>query len=207
MYNISYFKEEDKEVLLQFMRQHSFVILMGCSIDGIPVASQVPVLIKKLGDIIVLEGHIMRNTDHHKAFIHNQQVLALFTGPHAYVSASWYTDPQQASTWNYMSVHAQGNIELHEDVGHLLSVLKETTQHYEKNDASPASFDKLAPDYIERLSKAIISFSIKVHKIDNVFKLSQNRDAASYENIIKELAKGDKMSQWVAEVMLERSKK
>lgn len=206
MYNISYFKEEDKEVLLQFMRQHSFIILTGSDENGIPVATQVPVLIRQVDDTILLEGHMMRNTDHHKAFCYNQHVLALFTGPHAYVSASWYTDPRQASTWNYMTVHAHGNIELHEDEAHLISILKETTSHYENNDNSTASFDKLSEEYITRLSKAIISFSIKVHKIDNVFKLSQNRDEVSYKNIITELSKGDKMSQLVAESMLERLK-
>jgi len=78
-----------------------------------PVATQVPLFIDINEDgKILLSGHIMRKTDHHKAFEKNENVLVLFTGPHSYVSASWYTAPQTASTWNYMTVHVKGKISL-----------------------------------------------------------------------------------------------
>ena len=83
MYNLPYFKEQDEIGLLQFMRQHAFIVLTGTGNDGTPVATQVPVLIRELDGKVFLEGHIMRNTDHHKAFSKNENVLALFVGPHA----------------------------------------------------------------------------------------------------------------------------
>ena len=133
MYNLPYFKEQDGEVVLEFMRQHPFVFLSGVDVDNKPVASQVPVFIDEKDGKLFLTGHIMKNTDHHKAFDNNPNVLAVFTGPHTYVSATWYDDPHQASTWNYMSVHAKGIIRFG-DANELVSVLKRLTLHYENNN-------------------------------------------------------------------------
>src|SRR5690348_8684995 len=99
MYNLPHHKEQDREVILQFMREHPFVFLTGCNADNKPVVTQVPVFIDERDGKLFLSGHIMRNTDHHKAFAHNPNVLAVFTGPHTYVSATLYTDPHKGSTW------------------------------------------------------------------------------------------------------------
>ena len=96
MYSLPYFKENDQEVVLQFMQQHPFVILAGCDEDNKPVITQVPVLIEQRGDKLYLQAHIMRQTDHHKAFEQNPNVLAVFTSPHVYVSASWYENSPNA---------------------------------------------------------------------------------------------------------------
>src|SRR5690348_16340341 len=101
MYDLSYFKENDENVIKEFIDKHPFAFLTGCDSENKPVATQVPVFIEKEGDRKYLRGHIMKNTDHHKAFEHNPNVLAVFTGAHTYVSATWYSDPNQASTWNY----------------------------------------------------------------------------------------------------------
>src|ERR1700755_3197637 len=108
MYSLPYFKENDEKEVLRFMHDHPFVTLCGSDASGKPVATQVPVLLKERDGFLFLEAHIMKNTDHHKAFVQNPQALALFTGAHTYVSASWYSNPNQASTWNYVSVHATG---------------------------------------------------------------------------------------------------
>ena len=97
MYNIPYFKENDPQVVLQFVREHPFAFVCGTNQDGKPVATQIPVFIDEREGKLFLSGHMMRNTDHHKAFMQNNNVLALFTGPHTYVSASWYTNKQQGS--------------------------------------------------------------------------------------------------------------
>jgi transcriptional regulator len=160
----------------------------------------VPVFVDQREGELILSGHIMKGTDHHLAFEENPQVLALFTGPHAYVSASWYTKPDQASTWNYMSVHARGNLRFTDEQS-LIDILKRTTDHFENDPHSPAGFDKLSPEYVSRLSKAIVAFEIKVEEMDHVFKLSQNRDDTSYQNIITQLEKGDDEAKRVAQEM------
>lgn len=204
MYNLPYFKEKDSEVMLNFMREHPFSFLTGVDQNNKPVATQVPVFIDERDGKLFITGHIMKNTDHHKAFLKNPEVLAVFTGPHTYVSATWYENPHQASTWNYMSVHARGKIQFG-GRDELISILKRLTLHYENNDTSSTTiFDNLPSEYTESLMKAIVSFEIEVTALENVFKLSQNRDQKSYQNIIDKLQAGNSDSRYIAEEMAKR---
>jgi transcriptional regulator len=204
MYNLPYFKEQDGEVVLEFMRQHPFVFLSGVDADNKPIASQVPVFIDEKDGKLFLTGHIMKNTDHHKAFERNPNVLAVFTGPHTYVSATWYDDPHQASTWNYMSVHAKGTIRFG-DYDDLVTILKRLTLFYENgNTASTTVFDNLSSEYTEKLMKAIVAFEVEVTAIDNVFKLSQNRNEKSFHNIIEKLKVQGSDGEFIAEEMKKR---
>ena len=203
MYNLPYFKEKEFPVLLEFMKQHPFVVLCGTDINKKPVATQVPVLFDMRDGQLFLRGHMMRQTDHHKAFMENPEALVLFTGPHTYVSASWYTDPRQGSTWNYMTVHARGKLQfLSED--QLRETLERTTTLFENNDQSPSLFGHLPPAYVNRLVPAITAFEIAVASIENVFKLSQNRDEESYTNIIGKLMQGNEDAQVIAAEMKKR---
>ena len=204
MYDLPYHKENDNESVLEFMRQHPFIFLTGVDEDNQPVATQVPVFIDEKEGKLCLTGHIMRNTDHHKAFQKNSNVLAVFTGPHTYVSATWYEDPHQASTWNYMSVHAKGTIRFG-DYGDLVAILKRLTLFYENNNtASTTVFDNLPSEYTERLMKAIVAFRIEILSIDNVFKLSQNRDEKSFHNIIEKLQGQGSDGEFIAGEMKKR---
>ena len=186
MYKLKYFTEEDQEKVIAFIKENSFATITGMS-DQYPVATQVPLDINIENDTIFFTGHMMKNTDHHKAFSKNENVLVLFNGPHCYVSASWYTKPNVASTWNYMAVHAKGKIEFG-DEDQTKKIVEELTNKYEK-PGSEAAFNKLPAEYVDRLVKAIISFTIEVKSFDNVFKLSQNHDEETRKNIIEHLIK------------------
>jgi transcriptional regulator len=142
MYNLPDFKETDRHRVLDFVRSHPFAFICGCDAGNKPVATQVPCFIEEKEGKLYLSGHIMKNTDHHKAFLHNPNILAVFTGAHTYVSASWYSEPQTASTWNYMSVHAKGKLSFLDEAA-LLEVLKHTTNHFENDPHSPANFEHL----------------------------------------------------------------
>lgn len=201
MYNLPYFKTNDATEIIMFMQQHSFAMVTGIDAENKPVATQLPFLIKERNGDIFLQAHIMRNTNHHKAFEHNANVLVVFTSPHCYVSASWYENKQQASTWNYMAVHANGTLQFLDDEA-LYNMLQELTNHYESKEQSPAAFENLPKDYVERLSKAIVAFEIKVSSLEHVFKLSQNKDAVSYNNIIQQLNNGNASEQFIANEMI-----
>ena len=206
MYNLRYFKEEDHEVVLEFMRKHPFVFLTGVNEENKPVATQVPVFIDKKDGKLFLTGHIMRNTDHHKAFEGNQNVLAVFTSPHVYVSGTWYSNPEQASTWNYISVHAKGTIRFGNEED-LMAILKRLTLHYENNNtASTTVFDNLPSEYTRPLMKAIIAFEVEITSIENVFKLSQNRDEKSFQNIMDKLNEQGGAGKFIAEEMKKRQR-
>jgi transcriptional regulator len=207
MYNLPYFKEEDKEVVLQFAREYPFAFLSGVDANNKPVGTQLPFFIDERDDKLFLSGHMMKNTDHHKAFAQNEHVLAVFTGPHCYVSATWYDNPSQASTWNYMSVHMKGRIRFEEGEA-LVNMLKRVTLYYEKNNAASSTvFDNLSEAYVNPLLKAIVAFEIEVTSVENVFKLSQNRNEKSYDNIIRELKKGDHDAQKIGTIMEQRRSK
>jgi transcriptional regulator len=206
MYDLPYYKEKDEQVIKEFIDQHPFAFLAGCDSENKPVATQVPVFIEEHDGKKILRGHIMKNTDHHKAFTHNQNVLVVFAGNHAYVSATWYSNPYQPSTWNYMSVHAEGIIRFLDDAA-LESVLRKTTLHFENHDQhSTTVFDNLPSEYVQKLMKAIVAFEIEVREINNVFKLSQDRDEQSYHNIKEKLKVQGGDGQVIAAEMEKRTK-
>ena len=200
MYNLPYFKEKDPAVVKAFMRANPFVFLAGVSATDEPVASQVPVLIEERGDKLFLMGHVMRKTDHHLAFEQNPNALAVFTGSHTYVSASWYTNQQTGSTWNYMSVHAKGLLAFVDDTV-LLNILTRLTALFENNPASPSLVEKMPQEYLDSMMKAIVGFEMEITQLDNVFKLSQNRDRESYLTIADKLqAQGGQAANIAAEM-------
>jgi transcriptional regulator len=207
MYNLPYFKGQDADEVIQFMKEHPFIFLTGVDANNKPVATQVPVFIDEREGNLFLSGHMMRQTDHHKAFEQNYNVLAVFTGPHAYVSATWYTNPSMGSTWNYMSVHAAGNIRFGNEED-LVATLKRLTLHYENNNTDSATvFDNLPTEYTEKMMKAIVAFEIEVTGLQHVFKLSQNRDEKSYDNIIQQLKQKGADATAIGTIMEERKSK
>lgn len=204
MYHFSYFKEKDKEVLLSFMEEHPFVFLTGSFLNGAQVATQIPVLIEVRDEELIIRGHIMRNTDHHKALMENPNVLAVFTGPSCYVSASWYSNPQIGSTWNYMSVHVGGKVQFMSD-DELIEFMRAFTLKFEDgNIDSQTIYDNLPEEFLRKMMPAIVGFEIRAEKMDNVFKLSQNRDVKSYDNILLHLEEKGGESTLVAQEMRKR---
>jgi len=205
MYNLPYYKEKDPQVIKEFIDHHPFAFLTGCDIENKPAATQVPVFIEEHNGKRVLRGHIMKNTDHHKAFMHNNNVLAVFTGHHTYVSGTWYSDPYIASTWNYMSVHVKGIIRFLDD-SELEAVLRKTSLHFENyNEQSTTIFDNLPSEFKQKVMHAITAFEIEITEMDNVFKLSQDRDAKSYQNIIDNLKPQGEDGRVIASEMEKRS--
>lgn len=192
MYKNSQFEEKDFGKLLAFMQAHSFITLIGYDGDY-PVATQIPVKIEQRGDKTYLIGHVMKKTDHHQAYIKNENVLALFTGANAYVSASVYQDPAVASTWNYSSVQVKGKIRLLNDF-ETREVIRELTDRYEDPAISKAAFHHMSEDYIQKNLKAISGFEILAQSISSVFKLSQNHPAINRTKIIAQLSKSDNVN-------------
>jgi transcriptional regulator len=205
MYNYPHYKEQDKKKLIAFMQGHPFITLIGSDKNGRIEATQIPVLVEEKKGRLFIYGHIAKKSDHHRAFEENPNVLALFTGAHTYVSGSWYTgNPQQASTWNYVSIHARGQIKFLDEAA-LIELLKKLSLHFENyNGASSTIYDNLPVDYKEKLVKAILAFELEVTEMDNVYKLSQNRDEKSYDNIVQQLKKQEGDGREIGELMEKR---
>lgn len=205
MYNYPQYKEKDRAELIAFMRQYPFISLIGKDRNGRIALTQIPVLVEERGEQLFLLGHVANKSDHHKAYTDDPQVLALFTGPHTYVSGTWYTgNPHQASTWNYVSVHARGTLRFTDESG-LVELLKRLSLYFEDNNtASSTVYENLPEEYLSKLRHAIVGFEVEVTELENVYKLSQNRDEKSYDNIISELQHLDADAKKVAEWMRKR---
>ncbi len=203
MYKLPYFTETDHERVIAFMKENSFAVVTGIGKEY-PVATQLPLNIEiREGSKIFVTGHLMKNTDHHKAFEINENVLVVFTGPHCYVSASWYTNTTSASTWNYITVHAKGKIKFTDTEG-TYKAIQDITNKYEGNSTA-AAFDKLPVDYVQKLITAIVGFEIEVNSLENVFKLSQNHDVETRKKIVAALnERGDENSKIIAREILSR---
>lgn len=206
MYDLPYHKERNEQVVKEFIGRYPFAFVTACDSENKPVAAQLPVFIEEKEGKKILRGHIMKNTDHHKAFLHNENVQVVFTGHHTYVSGTWYSNPHTPSTWNFMSVHVKGTIRMLNDDA-LIDVLRMTTLHFEnQNSESATIYDNLPAEYTQRLMKMIVAFEIEVQELDTVFKLSQDRDEKSYHNIIQQLKKQGESGQVIAAEMEKRTK-
>lgn len=200
MYDIPHFKASNYQQVIDFMQANPFVTICGIDVNGLPVATHIPVLIRVDNDIVTISGHIMRKQDHSNAFELNKNVLVIFSAPSAFVSASWYSNQGQASTWNYQTVHAIGKLEM-QDEQHLYDLLVALTQKFETDQDASSQVKNLDPMYMHQNMKAIVSFEIVVDQLKHVFKLSQNRDEASHANIQNELNKGDAACKHMAAAM------
>lgn len=204
MYNFSYFKEKDQNAILELIEKNPFAFVTGSFQSGAQVATQIPILLEERDGELFFQGHIMRNTDHHKAFIENPNALLVFTGPSCYVSASWYTNPHIGSTWNYMSVHVAGQVKFMTS-DELVDFMQKLTLKFEGGNAQSLTFfDNLPEKFLSQMMPAIVGFEIKADKLENVFKLSQNRDEKSYLTIISKLEEEGGESALIALEMRKR---
>jgi transcriptional regulator len=206
MYLTNHFSDAEQADILAFMQSNSFATICGIGEDGSPVATHVPVMISLRENKLFLQAHIMRKQAHAVAFEHNDKVMAIFNGPHAYISAKHYEPQNTASTWNYSAVHAKGIIRFLGDT-ELYTMLKNLTAQFEQDPASPSQMQHMSEDYIQSNMKAIIAFEIEVTQLQHVFKWSQNKPSHIQDNIIQTLAKGTLEEQLAAKEMKKRLNK
>src|SRR6188768_1938546 len=134
MYTAKLNRNEKKTEIIEFVKQNGFGILVS-TVNGKPWATHLPLVINTEGT--VLSGHLARGNAQWRELNQNEEVLAIFTGPHAYVSSSWY-DHENVPTWNYISVHIYGKIRITEGEK-MLADLKELTNKYEKASVKPVT--------------------------------------------------------------------
>ncbi|MCB0697268.1 MAG: FMN-binding negative transcriptional regulator, partial [Chitinophagaceae bacterium] len=173
MYGPKHYTETDREKILEFIATHPFATLIVNDKER-SYATQIPVMLDERDNTLYLQGHVSRHTDHYPILADSTEVLLMFTGAHCYVSAGWYAERGQASTWNYMTVQARGSIHLF-DEHESLELLKELTHYYEDGQDHPELLENMPEEYVAANVKAIAGFEITVTSLDATFKLSQNR--------------------------------
>ena len=196
MYIPTHFKQDNSEEVKRFIQTNSFGILIS-SVSGKPWATHIPLeLASNAAGEEVLLGHISRGNKQWRDFANNEEVLAVFSGPHAYVSSSWY-DHENVPTWNYIAVHVYGKLRVIEGE-ELLNSLKKLVNKYEAASSHPISVEGMSKKFMDSELRGIIGFEIKITSMEAAYKLSQNRDAHNKERIIEELTKRDAASAEIA---------
>ncbi|KYG28232.1 FMN-binding negative transcriptional regulator [Alkalihalobacillus trypoxylicola] len=197
MYIPKHFKIDDEEVIFDFIEKYSFATLFSQH-EGEPYASHLPLQLKKSEN--ALYGHFARPNAQWKD-ADNQQILVIFQGPHCYISPSWYETKKAVPTWNYVTIHVYGVLEIVEDKRILLHSLNDLVNKYESSD-SPYDLSEVEESFIEGMSKGIVAFKINITKIEAKAKLSQNHSTERQERVIKNLEeKADENSLQIAVLM------
>ncbi|MBT8219016.1 MAG: FMN-binding negative transcriptional regulator [Bacteroidia bacterium] len=200
MYIPPVFKETDVYKVEAFIRDHGFGILVSAN-DGVLWASHIPMEITKNGDgSLVLQGHISKANSQWKSFNEDQNMLAIFQGPHTYISPTWYTH-ENVPTWNYVAVHVYGKVRSLEGE-ELYASLKSLVDKYETRIKSDFAIENLSEKTLKREMRGIVGFELVIERVEAAFKMSQNRDEVSYRQIIDHLARdGEAENKEVAELM------
>jgi transcriptional regulator len=188
MYIPELYKNENEEEITTFLRNNSFGILVNL-MDGQLWATHIPLeLEQNESGKKLLCGHISRDNPQWKGFQSNADILAIFSGPHSYISSSWY-EKENVPTWNYIAVHVYGKIKIIEG-DDVIASLKRLTDKYEQNSKNPVRLEDLSEKTMRQVA-GIIAFEIEIDRIEAVKKMSQNRNERDYSNIVSELEKTD----------------
>ncbi len=192
MYLPKLYQVTDEAIISKFIQQNNFATLVSCD-QQIPVATHLPLeLMQTASGEKFLHGHMARANKHWLTFNSENEVLAIFSGPHTYVSARWYNDVN-VPTLNYMVAHVYGKPRLVTDHDELYAMLKQLVDRYEAHAVTdkPYKLETLPQDFLEKEMRGIVGFQIKINRIEAKFKLSQNRRQPDYDNVIAELQKSD----------------
>jgi transcriptional regulator len=197
------FAETDLPTLHQFIEENGFALL--CSLhDGKPFATHLPLLLKRSeGPFGTLAGHVARANQQWRQ-ADGREVLAVFSGPHAYVSPAWYEAEDVVPTWNYVAVHATGTLRLVEDVAALREHLSEMVAFHESGRPNPWRLNG-STDYLDRMVKGIVGFRIALSGIEGKWKLSQNHPPERRRKVVRGLReRGGENAEAIARLMEER---
>lgn len=185
MYSPDYNRVEERPELLVFLRANNFPVLVTGT-GGVLHGSHLPVTIHESGTQIVIDMHMAKNNPQWQEFL-DDEVMVIFTGPHAYVSPRWYADQERVPTWNYTAVHAYGVPSIISD-----RKTKWESQRRLVEGLDPQwlpKFDALGQKYVDMMLGGIVNFSIPVARLETRWKLSQNRGRGEMERIAAALEK------------------
>jgi transcriptional regulator len=203
MYVPPAFAETDEAKLHEFVASYSFGLLVSTH-GGEPFATHLPFLLDRAaGPHGTLLGHMARANPHWHG-LEGQEALAVFSGPHTYISPAWYASENVVPTWNYVAVHAYGTCRLVEDPAALADILAATVATYERPMPRPWSIDT-SSDFFQKLARTVVGFRMEIRRLEGKWKLNQNHPQERRERVIRVLEQSDdRDAQEIARLMAER---
>lgn len=201
MFIPKYYREEDRQKLLAFLKKNNFAALV--TFDGEkPIATHTPVEVVETENGWTIYGHISRANGQKKTF-GDHEALLIFQGAHTYISARWYTEVD-VPTWDYMIVHVYGKVR--EIQGEeLYAILSRLIEHQEKETSY--RLEGLPQDMVQKEINGVFGFAMDVTRVDGGYKLSQGKTEEERENIVNELGKrSDEDSKIIAQEISKQNK-
>jgi len=204
VYEPRHFEQHDPQALQALMREHPLATLVTQSADGSLEANPVPLLYDPAaGPHGTLRGHVARANPLWRDTLAGSQALAVFQGPEAYVSPSWYPSKREhgkmVPTWNYAVVQARGPLVIHDDAQWLRGFLQQLTAAHESGRPEPWAMADAPADFIEQTLKAIVGIEMPLTRLTGKWKVSQNRSAADRAGVAAGLeAEGSPAAQAMA---------
>lgn len=200
MYVPNHFQPQNLEEVEKFLKENTFATLVSYQ-DGKPIASHIPLLlVEKENGQKVLWGHISKANPQWKNIEEQEEVLAIFTDAHTYISSSWYNHVN-VPTWNYIAVHAYGKAKIIEG-DTLYQSVKDLVEKYEGGNQPRFHMEDLNEADMRRQLRGITGLEMSLDRVEASFKLSQNRNPEDHQNVIKQLEnRGDDHSQRIADEM------
>lgn len=186
MYIPSRYAENDPEKIFAFVEAHPFGMLISQNEDDFDLTHIPMRLIQENSGQWRLFGHIAKANPQSAAIAEGRKAKAVFTGPHTYISSSWY-EKLNVPTWNYIAVHLNGVLEEVVDVEEKVQEVMSLTQVHEKNLEHQKRIAAMPEKQLIPQIHAITVFSMQVEKVEAKYKMSQNRNARDYQNIINHL--------------------
>jgi len=181
--------------------QYPFALLVTTSPDGIH-ATSAPMYFETGTSHDVLVGHLARRNPHAQALREDQDALAVFSGPNAYISPRWYEEKPEVPTWNYVAAHVRGTIRPVDDEEGLRRILARTAEIMERNSDRPWTLDQAPEGRVSLLLPMIRGFRLKIERIEGVTRLSQKHPQSDRLNVIRNLlAQGDGDSVQIARMI------
>jgi transcriptional regulator len=193
MYTPEHFADADIASLHALIRAHSFAQLVTAQAGEAPFATHLPlVLDAQRGELGTLIGHVARANAHWRAFDGRTPALALFSGPHAYVSARWYPTARQVPTWNYLAVHASGAPHVIDDPTRVFELLRALMADHEGAlpeaaralGKGPRELADIPFAHLDKLLRSIVAFELPIERLEGKRKLSQNKKPAERRALI-----------------------
>ncbi|MBD9413357.1 FMN-binding negative transcriptional regulator [Pseudomonas sp. PDM16] len=187
MYMPASFRQNDLTELHAQMQANPFALLASSGTDGMQ-ASHLPLLLEPgEGEFGTLYGHFARANPHWRDLQGGAEALAVFSGPDAYISPSWYAAKAEhgkvVPTWNYIAVHARGPVELIEEPERLLQIVSRLSDQHESGRAQPWAVSDAPREYIDTMLRAIVGFALPIRRLDGKWKLGQNRSAVDQAGV------------------------
>jgi len=191
MYLPKDFTEERVPVLHEAIRRARIGALVTLGEAGLE-ASHVPMLIDpEPAPYGTLMGHIARTNPQWRRPTAGVQALAMFLGPNSYISPAWYATKQQTGkvvpTWNYVAIHAYGEVRFFDDADRLLRLVTRLTETHEAGRPAPWAVSDAPPSYIQTMLKGIVGFELSIARLEGKWKMSQNRPAEDRAGAIEGL--------------------